>query len=68
MTPSNQELVQALIVETRNSVQAAAYVLYLQLKPANKQLLTQRQFHEIFKDNWMIFAQFEEEEQQGCSK
>lgn len=62
LTPSNREMLSQIIQDERASVQAAAYTIYLQIKPNNKKTLTAREFHREFTDNWETFMKIELEE------
>lgn len=56
----DNEMLKKLSFDQRVSIQAAAYTVYVELNP--KKSLTQREFHEKFKDNWDVFAMIELEE------
>lgn len=58
----DDEMVKELSFDQRVSIQAAAYTAYVELNP--KKALTQREFHEKFKDNWNTFAMIELEEEE----
>lgn len=58
----DDELRDEILFDQRVSIQAAAYTIYLQLTPSNKKLLTPREFHDVFVDNWEIFGNMESKE------
>ena len=59
LTPREKELIDIILHEQVVSIQAAAYVAYVQLTPNNKKPVSQREFHQIFKDNWRAFNSLE---------
>jgi hypothetical protein len=71
LTPRDEEIVDEIVYEIVTdlhvSIQAAAYTAYVQLTPNNKKPVSQREFHQIFKDNWQAFysLEIEEKEQDG---
>jgi hypothetical protein len=44
------------------SIQEAAYVVYVQLTPANKKPISQREFYSRFRDIWELFGRIERDE------
>lgn len=58
----NRELAKVIGPEIRASTQAAAYLIYTQLKPANKKAMTYQEFHQEFIKNWESFATIEIED------
>lgn len=66
LTPRDEEIINAIIADQRVSIQAAVYAAYVQLTPSNKKPVSQREFHQIFKDNWQAFNSLEiEDYEQG---
>lgn len=67
LTPYDKKIVNTIVTDQRVSIQAAAYAAYVQLTPNNKKPVSQREFHQIFEDNWQIFysLEIEETEQDG---
>ena len=65
LTPRDEEIINMIVDDQRVSIQAAAYATYVQLTPNNKKPVSQREFHQIFKDNWQAFysLEFEDSEQ-----
>ena len=61
----DDELRNKILFDERVCIQAAAYTIYLQLTPNNKKPLTPREFRDKFIDNWEIFANIENREQQN---
>lgn len=59
LTPRDEEIVEIIVTELRVSIQAPAYTAYVQLTPNNKKHVPQREFHQIFKDNWQAFCSLE---------
>lgn len=59
LTPRDEEIINMIGTDQRVSIQAAAYV---QLTPNNKKPISQREFHQIFKDNWQAFYSLEIED------
>lgn len=59
LTPHDEDLIEVLQFEYRVSIQAAAYTVYEQLTPSNKKPVSQRAFHNLFRDNWQLFSNFE---------
>jgi hypothetical protein len=58
----DEEIIDMIAFDQRVSIQAAAYAAYLQLTPNNKKPVSQREFHQIFKDNWQAFYALEIED------
>ncbi|WML51698.1 hypothetical protein RCG17_20005 [Neobacillus sp. PS3-12] len=66
LNPRDEEIINAIITDQRVSIQAAVYAAYVQLTPSNKKPVSQREFHQIFKDNWQAFNSLEiEDNEQG---
>lgn len=65
LSTPDREMVSQIVENERASVQAAAYTIYLQIKPSNKKTITQREFHKEFTDNWETFMKIELEESTG---
>lgn len=61
LTPRDEEILQRVSVDLHVSIQAAAYTTYLELTPANKKPISQREFHSRFRDNWEVFLRIENE-------
>ena len=61
----DDEFRNKILFDERVCIQAAAYTIYLQLTPNNKKPLTPREFRDKFIDNWEIFANIENREQQN---
>lgn len=61
----DDELRDDILFDQRVSIQAAAYTIYLQLTPSNKKPLNPREFRDKFIDNWEIFSNMEDKEQQN---
>ena len=59
LTPRDEEIIDIIVFEQRVSIQASAYAAYVQLTPNNKKPVSQREFHQIFKDNWQAFYSLE---------
>lgn len=59
---NDNEMLKKLSFDQRVIIQSAAYSAYVELNP--KKSLTQREFHEKFKDNWNVFAMIELEEEE----
>lgn len=59
LTPRDKELIGIILHDQIVSIQAAAYTAYVQLTPNNKKPVSQREFHQIFKDNWRAFNSLE---------
>lgn len=62
LTPRDKEIINTIVTDQRVSIQAAAYAAYVQLTPNNKKPVSQREFHQIFKDNWQAFYSLEIED------
>ena len=67
LTRSDQEMVDMLSSDNRAAIQAAAYTIYVELTPNNKKPISQREFHQKFRDNWEFFMntiqrEYDEEE------
>lgn len=62
LTLRDEEIINMIVTDQRVSIQAAAYGAYVQLTPNNKKPISQREFHQIFKDNWQAFHSLEIEE------
>lgn len=62
LTPRDEVITEMIGLDQRVSIQAAAYATYVQLTPNNKKPISQREFHQIFKDNWQAFYSFEIED------
>lgn len=60
-----EDLRDDVVFEQRASIQAAAYTIYLQLAPNTKNPLTPREFHALFANNWEIFADIENKNNQS---
>lgn len=65
LSAPNREIVSQIVENERASVQAAAYIIYMQIKPNNKKAMTPREFHKEFTDNWETFMKIELEETGG---
>ena len=65
LSAPDREMISQIVENDRVSVQAAAYTIYLQIKPNNKKVMTQREFHKEFADNWETFMKIELEETVG---
>lgn len=63
MTPSQEEMIDVITSEHRASIQSAAYTIYVELTPNNKKPISQREFHQKFRDNWEFFMKLEIEHQ-----
>lgn len=61
LTPSEEEIIELIKFDQHVSIQAAAYTAYVELTPNNKKPISQREFHQIFKDNWLAFHSLEME-------
>ena len=59
LSASDKEMLAQIVENERASVQAAAYTIYLQTKPNNKKVMTPREFHKEFTDNWETFMKIE---------
>ena len=62
LTPHDEEIVKRIGIDQRVSIQAAVYTAYVQLTPNNKKPVSQREFRQVFKDNWEEFYSVEMEE------
>jgi hypothetical protein len=62
LTPRDEEIIEMIVTDQRVSIQAAAYAAYAQLMPSNQKPVSQREFHQNFKDNWQAFYSFEIED------
>lgn len=62
LTPRDEEIIDIILNDQHVSIQAAAYAAYVQLTPNNKKPISQREFHQIFKDNWRAFNSLEIED------
>lgn len=62
LTRRDEEIIDIIMHDQRVSIQAAAYATYVQLTPNNKKPVSQREFHQIFKDNWQAFNSLEIED------
>jgi hypothetical protein len=62
LTHKDEEIINMITFDQRVSIQAAAYAAYVQLTPNNKKPVSQREFHQIFKDNWQAFYSLEIED------
>ena len=56
------QLIDEIFLRLKISIQSAAYTVYRELTPATQKPMTQREFHVLFKDNWKIFGDLEDEE------
>lgn len=61
LTPSEEEIIDLIKIDQHVSIQAAVYTAYVELTPNNKKPISQRAFHQIFKDNWQAFYSLEME-------
>ena len=61
LTSRDDEIIEQIVHNQRINLQAAAYTIYVQMTPNNKKPLSQREFHQVFRDNWKIFQQLEQE-------
>ncbi|WP_414150644.1 hypothetical protein ACIZ62_16415 [Acetobacterium carbinolicum] len=59
LTPQDEEIIETIKFDQHVSIQAAAYAVYVGLTPNNKKPISQREFHQIFKDNWQAFCSLE---------
>lgn len=62
LSAPDREMLSQIVENERASVQAAAYTIYLQVKPNAKKVMTPREFHREFTDNWETFMKIELEE------
>ncbi len=62
LTPKDKEIIDTIVTDQRVSIQTATYTAYVELTPKNKKPISQREFHQIFKDNWQVFFDIEESE------
>lgn len=62
LTHRDEEIIDMIVFDQCVSIQAAAYAAYVQLTPNNKKPISQREFHQIFKDNWQAFYSLEIED------
>lgn len=62
LTPHDNEIIKEIVFEQRVSIQAAAYAAYVQLTPNNRKPVSQREFHQVVKDNWQAFYSLEIED------
>ena len=65
LSAPDREIVSQIVGNERASIQAAAYTIYLQIKPNNKKTMTPGEFHKEFADNWETFMKIELEENGG---
>ncbi|HQP79041.1 MAG TPA: hypothetical protein PL115_04150 [Bacteroidales bacterium] len=65
LSAPDREIVSQIVDNERASIQAAAYTIYLQIKPNNKKTMNPREFHKEFADNWETFMKIELEENDG---
>lgn len=63
LTPRDQNVIDQLSFDQRVSTQSAAYTIYVALTPSNKKPVSQREFHNLFRDNWEAFARLEDQAQ-----
>jgi hypothetical protein len=65
LTPRDEEIVRQISFDQHVIIQAVAYTAYVELTPNNKKPISQRDFHELFKDNWRVFADLVNESVEG---
>lgn len=51
ITPRDEEIIDMIVFDQYMIMQAAAYTAYVQITPNDKKPVSQRAFHQIFKDN-----------------
>ncbi len=63
LNSKDEKMVDLIVNEQRISIQTASYLLYRELTPNNKKPMSPSEFHKEFKQNWLIFAQMEKDEE-----
>lgn len=63
LNSKDEKMVDLIVTDQRISIQTASYLLYRELTPNNKKHMSPSEFHKEFKQNWLIFAQMEKDEE-----